>query len=92
MGAEIWIRRHPATEPHHHQRLTAESHRKRLIRQLIRPADRMPRSPQRALQRRLSRRIQLVPWRFTHLRECMAFQVINHEVLTISRWLATIKM
>jgi hypothetical protein len=62
MGAEIWIRRHLVTEPHHHQRFTAESHRMRLIRQLIRPADRMPRSPQRTLQRRLSRRIQLVPW------------------------------
>jgi hypothetical protein len=62
MGAEIWVRRHLATEPHHHQRLTAESHRLRRIRQLIRPADRMPRSPQRALQRRLSRRIKLVAY------------------------------
>jgi hypothetical protein len=52
MGAEIRIRRHLSTEPHHHQRLTAESHRLRRIRQL-------------------TRRIQLVPWRLTHLRECM---------------------
>jgi hypothetical protein len=49
MGAEIWIRRHPATEPHHHQRLTAESHRFGRIGQFIRAADRMPRSSQRAL-------------------------------------------
>jgi hypothetical protein len=60
MGAEIWIRRHLATESHHHQRLTAESHRLWRIGQFIRPADWVPRSPQRALQRHLSRRIQLV--------------------------------
>jgi hypothetical protein len=66
MGAEIWIRRHLATESHHHQRLTAESHWLRRIGQLIRPADRMPRPPQRALQRRLSRRIQLVPCSLVH--------------------------
>jgi hypothetical protein len=72
MGAEIWIRRHLATESHHHQRLTAESHRLRRIGQLIRAADRVPRSSQRTLQRRLSRRIQLVFCSLAHLRECMA--------------------
>jgi hypothetical protein len=62
MGAEIWIRRHLATEPHHHQRLTAESYRFGRIGQLIRPADRVPSPSQRALQRRLSRRIKLVAY------------------------------
>ena len=60
MDAEIWICRHLAPEPHHHQRLAAEPHRLRRIRQLIRPADRMPRSPQRTLQCRLACCVKLV--------------------------------
>ena len=61
MGAEIGERGYLAAQTHHHQRFVVQSHRIRRIRQLIRPADWRPRTPQRALQRHLSRRIQLAP-------------------------------
>ena len=57
MHAEIGEGGHLTTEAHHHQRFVVQSHRLRLIRQLIRPADRRPRTPQRTLQRHLSRRV-----------------------------------
>ena len=69
--AEIGEGGHLTTQTHHHQRCVVQAHRLRLIRQLIRLADRRPRAPERTLQRHLSRRIQLVPCRLTHLRECM---------------------
>jgi hypothetical protein len=57
MRAEIGEGGHLTTQAHHHQRFVVQSHRLRRIRQLIRPAYWRPRTPERTLQRRLSRRI-----------------------------------